>query len=208
MASRSPPGQSAEQDRSSGSVTSPPIREPVMTFPGTRSSPSCPGWSRPKGAPGSAFLPRTRGLAPCCGPDGDWTNSTYTWRLSQGLSTRTHWVRPPAWRSRFSSLPGMHTGHTKSMTVTTIKVDTAVRDCLGAVARAQGITMAALLRDVCSQLEARQEWAIIDASYERLRHDDPKGWAEDLGDLQGWDSVASGLGDAAGEGPGYNPGGP
>ena len=90
------------------------------------------------------------------------------------------------------------------MTVTTIKVDTAVRDCLAAVARAQGITMAALLRDVCSQLEARQEWAIIDASYERLRHDDPKGWAEYLGDLEVWDSVPSGLGDAAGEWPEYN----
>jgi hypothetical protein len=90
------------------------------------------------------------------------------------------------------------------MTVTTIKVDTAVRDCLAAVARAQGITMAALLRDVCSQLEARQEWAIIEASYERLRHDDPKGWAEYLGDLEVWDSVATGLGDAAGEWPEYN----
>jgi hypothetical protein len=90
------------------------------------------------------------------------------------------------------------------MTATTIKVDTAVRDCLASVARARGITMAALLRDVCSELEARQEWVIIEASYERLKRDDPNGWAEYLGDLDAWDSVASGLGDAADEWPEYN----
>lgn len=90
------------------------------------------------------------------------------------------------------------------MTVTTIKVDTAVRDCLASVARVRGITMAALLRDVCSELQARQEWAIIEASYERLRRDDPNGWAEYLGDLEAWDSVASGLDDAADEWPEYS----
>jgi hypothetical protein len=89
------------------------------------------------------------------------------------------------------------------MTVTTIKVDTQIRDRLASVARARGLTMAALLRDVCSELEARQEWASIEASYERLRRD-PTGWAEYLSDLEAWDSVASGLGDAAGEWPEYN----
>jgi hypothetical protein len=64
--------------------------------------------------------------------------------------------------------------------------------------------MAALLRDVCSELEARQEWANIEASYERLKRDDPNGWAEYLGDLDAWNSVASGLGDAADEWPEYN----
>jgi len=90
------------------------------------------------------------------------------------------------------------------MTATTTKVDTAVRDCLASVASARGITMAALLRDVCSELQARQEWAIIEASYERLKREDPQGWAEYVTDLETWESVASDLGDAAREWPEYN----
>ncbi len=90
------------------------------------------------------------------------------------------------------------------MTVTTIKVDTTVRDRLASVAHARGITMAALLRDVCSELEARQEWAIIQASYERLRREDPDAWAEYVTDLQAWDSVTGDLGDAGREWPEYN----
>jgi antitoxin MazE7 len=90
------------------------------------------------------------------------------------------------------------------MTATTIKVDTAVRDCLASIARARGITMAALLRQVCSELEARQEWIIIEASYERLRRQDPQAWVAYLSDLEAWDSVTSGLDDAASEWPEYN----
>jgi hypothetical protein len=90
------------------------------------------------------------------------------------------------------------------MTATTIKVDTTVRDCLASIASARGITMAALLRDVCSELQARQEWAIIEASYERLKREDPQGWAEYITDLETWESVAGELGDAAREWPEYN----
>jgi hypothetical protein len=90
------------------------------------------------------------------------------------------------------------------MTATTIKVDTAVRDCLAAIARARGITTAALLRQVCSELEARQEWSIIEASYERLRSEDPQAWAGYLSDLEAWDSATSGLDYAANEWPEYN----
>lgn len=90
------------------------------------------------------------------------------------------------------------------MPVTTIKVDTAVRDCLASIARFRGITMTALLRDVCSELEVRQEWAVIEASYERLRREDPSGWADYIAELEAWDSVTSELGDAADEWPEYN----
>lgn len=85
------------------------------------------------------------------------------------------------------------------MTMTTIKVDTAVRDRLASVARAQGVTMAALLRDVSSELEARQQWTVIEASYERLRTEDPAGWAEYLAELDAWDAVTGDLGDAVAE---------
>jgi len=90
------------------------------------------------------------------------------------------------------------------VTVTTIKVDAAVRDRLATVARARGITMAALLRDVASELEMRQHWAVIEASYERLKEEDPAAWAEYIADLQAWDTVVGDPGDAAAEWPEYN----
>lgn len=90
------------------------------------------------------------------------------------------------------------------MTVTTIKVESEVRDRLAAVARARGVTMAALLRDVSSELESRMHWDMIEAAYERLQREDPKGWLEYLAELRAWDSVSSDLGDAADEWPEYN----
>ncbi len=90
------------------------------------------------------------------------------------------------------------------MPVTTIKVDTAVRDQLASVAQTRGITMAALLRDIASELEARQHWSTVEASYQRLRSEDPKGWAEYLAELDGWDSVAIDPDDATAEWPEYN----
>lgn len=90
------------------------------------------------------------------------------------------------------------------MTVTTIKVETEVRDRLAAVARARGITMSALLRDVSSELESRLHWDIIEAAYERLQREDPEGWSQYVAELQAWDSVSSDLGNAAEEWPEYN----
>jgi hypothetical protein len=90
------------------------------------------------------------------------------------------------------------------MAMTTIKVDTSVRDRLARVAKARGVTMASLLKDVTSELEARTRWALIEASYERLRQEDPDGWAEYLTELDAWDSVASDVGNAAEEWPEYN----
>jgi hypothetical protein len=90
------------------------------------------------------------------------------------------------------------------MTMTTIKVDTVVRDRLAAVAEAKGITMAALLRDVSSELEEQQRWVLIEASYERLRREDPDGWAEYLAELRTWDSVSADPGNAAADWPEYN----
>jgi hypothetical protein len=90
------------------------------------------------------------------------------------------------------------------MTMTTIKVDTVVRDRLAAVAEAKGITMAALLRDVSSELEEQQRWVLIEASYERLRREDPDGWAEYLAELRTWDSVSADPGNASAEWPEYN----
>jgi antitoxin MazE7 len=88
--------------------------------------------------------------------------------------------------------------------MTTIKVDTVVRDRLAAVAEARGITMAALLRDVSSELEEQLRWTLIEESYERLRREDPDGWAEYLAELHTWDSANEDPGNAAAEWPEYN----
>jgi len=72
------------------------------------------------------------------------------------------------------------------MTVTTIKVDTTVRERLATVARARGTTMGALLEVVADGLEAEQRWMEIEAAYSRLQRDDPAGWNEYLTELADW----------------------
>lgn len=91
-----------------------------------------------------------------------------------------------------------------SMSTTTIKVDTAVRDRLADVARARGTTMTALLYDMSLDLQAQQEWGDIEAAYERLQRDDPQGWAEYVAELAEWDAACTDPGDAAAEWPEYN----
>lgn len=90
------------------------------------------------------------------------------------------------------------------MTMTSIKVDVAVRDRLASVAKASGVTMASLLRDVTSELEARMKWTLIEASYQRLREERPDEWAAYLVELDAWDSVTSEPGNAAEEWPEFN----
>lgn len=62
------------------------------------------------------------------------------------------------------------------MTLTTIKVDSTVRDRWAHVARARGTTMSALLDTESRRLEDEQRWVDIEAAYDRLRRDDPAGW--------------------------------
>jgi hypothetical protein len=90
------------------------------------------------------------------------------------------------------------------MPPTTIKVDSAVRDRFARVARAQGVTMATLLQNLSFEIVEQQEWAEIESAYERLRRDDPAGWAEYLAELSQWDEVSADPGGAADEWPEYN----
>ena len=76
------------------------------------------------------------------------------------------------------------------MSITTIKVDSRVRDRLSGIARARRTTMGALLTAVAEQLEAEQRWAEIDLAYEQVRREDPAGWAQYLGELAAWDAGA------------------
>lgn len=87
--------------------------------------------------------------------------------------------------------------------MTTIKVDSAVRDRLACVARARGTTMGSLLDAESRRLEAEQRWSEIEAAYQRMQRDDPAEWADYLGELA---EVTAGEPDtaAAQEWPEYN----
>jgi predicted transcriptional regulator len=76
------------------------------------------------------------------------------------------------------------------MSTTTIKVDRAIRDRLASVARARGTTMGVLLDAASRQLAAEQQWAEIEAGYERIQRGDPAAWSEYLGELAGWDAAS------------------
>jgi hypothetical protein len=82
------------------------------------------------------------------------------------------------------------------MSMTTIKVDSVVRDRLAGLARARGTTMGALLETESRRLETEQRWSEIEAGYERIQRDDPAGWADYLDELAG---VTAGVPDPAAE---------
>ncbi|MHB8294010.1 MAG: hypothetical protein ACYDH5_05175 [Acidimicrobiales bacterium] len=89
------------------------------------------------------------------------------------------------------------------MSMTTIKVDSAVRGRLASIARARGTTMGALLERESRRLETEQRWSEIEAAYDRMQRDDPAEWADYLGELA---EVSAGEPDtaAAQEWPEYN----
>jgi hypothetical protein len=90
------------------------------------------------------------------------------------------------------------------MSVTTIKVDSVLRDRLAHLARARGTTMGALLDDLARRAEIEQRWADIASAYRRAQAD-PDGWRDYLDELAEWDaSGAERDAAAAEEWPEYN----
>jgi predicted transcriptional regulator len=89
------------------------------------------------------------------------------------------------------------------MSVTTIKVDSAVRDRLAGIARARGTTMGALLEQESRRLEVEQHWSEIEAAHRRMQLEDPGAWGEYISELT---EVTTGEPDtsAAEEWPEYN----
>ncbi len=78
------------------------------------------------------------------------------------------------------------------MSLTTIKVDQEVRDRLAEIARARGVTMGALLDGESRRLQIEHHWTDVEASYTRLRAEDPAGWAEYLDELGTWAAETGG----------------
>ena len=89
------------------------------------------------------------------------------------------------------------------MSVTTIKVDSAVRDRLAGIARARGVTMSGLLEQESRRLEVEQHWSEVEAAHRRMQRDDPGGWDDYIAELA---EVTAGEPDAsaAEEWPEYN----
>jgi len=72
------------------------------------------------------------------------------------------------------------------MSSTTIKVDTAVRDRLAALARERGTTMGALLTEATERLEREAFFARARQQLESLRQDDPDAWEADRAESRTW----------------------
>lgn len=72
------------------------------------------------------------------------------------------------------------------MSPTTIKVDSAVRDRLAALARERGTTMGALLADVTDRLERDAFFARAREQLESLRDNSPAEWARNRAESVAW----------------------
>lgn len=72
------------------------------------------------------------------------------------------------------------------MTTTTIKVESAVRDRLAALARDRGTTMGALLVEATEHMERTAFFAKARAQLEQLRKEDPAGWDVDRAESRRW----------------------
>lgn len=83
-----------------------------------------------------------------------------------------------AYRCRPSELArSLPIGRLISMSSTTIKVDTTIRDRLATLAHERGTTMGNLLADVVDHLERDAFFAQARTQLERLRDEDPDEWA-------------------------------
>ncbi len=88
------------------------------------------------------------------------------------------------------------------MSLTTIKVDTTVRDRLADVARSRQTTMRALVADLADKAARDQHWAEINAAYARLQAN-PEQWNDYRADLDDWDTAGDDDTSAAEEWPEY-----
>ena len=72
------------------------------------------------------------------------------------------------------------------MPPTTIKVDSAVRDRLAALARERGMTMGALLADVTDRLERDAFFGRAREQLESMRDNSPDEWARNRAESVAW----------------------
>jgi hypothetical protein len=94
------------------------------------------------------------------------------------------------------------------MSDTTIRLDSAVRDKLRALADEDHVTLGELLARLAEREQYQREMRHANEVMERMEREDPQGWQDYLSELRGFEggTVRDGLPDAAAEWPEYNDG--
>ena len=91
---------------------------------------------------------------------------------------------------------------------TTIRLDSAVRDKLRALADEDHVTMGDLLAHLAEREQYQREMRRANEVMERMEREDPRAWRDYLSELRGFEggTARDGLSDAAAEWPEYNEG--
>jgi len=94
------------------------------------------------------------------------------------------------------------------MSDTTIRLDSAVRDKLRALADEDHVTLGELLARLAEREQYQREMRRANLVMERMEREDPQAWRDYLAELRGFEggTARDGLSDAAAEWPEYNEG--
>ena len=94
------------------------------------------------------------------------------------------------------------------MSDTTIRLDSAVRDKLRALADEDHVTLGDLLARLAEREQYQREMRRANEVMERMQREDPQAWQDYLSELRGFESgtARDGLSDARAEWPEYNDG--
>lgn len=94
------------------------------------------------------------------------------------------------------------------MSDTTIRLDSAVRDKLRALADEDHVTLGDLLARLAEREQYQREMRRANEVMDRMEREDPKAWQEYMSELRGFEdgTARDGLSDAAAEWPEYNDG--
>ncbi|MGH3299292.1 MAG: hypothetical protein ACRDP7_46625 [Trebonia sp.] len=94
------------------------------------------------------------------------------------------------------------------MSDTTIRLDSAVRDKLRALADEDHVTLGDLLARLAEREQYQREMRHANAVMERMQREEPQAWRDYLSELHGFEggTARDGLSDAVTEWPEYNEG--
>jgi hypothetical protein len=92
------------------------------------------------------------------------------------------------------------------MSDTTIRLDSAVRDKLRALADEDHVTLGDLLARLAEREQYQREMRRANEVMERMQREDPRAWQDYLSEVRGFESGTThdGLSDATAEWPEYN----
>ena len=114
--------------------------------------------------------------------------------------------------SRFAGSPldalSSYKKYAGCMSDTTIRLDSAVRDKLRALADEDHVTLGDLLARLAEREQYQREMRRANEVMERMEREDPRAWQDYLSELRGFEggTARDGLSDAAAEWPEYNEG--